>query len=470
MRQITDYFRGASVLLSDAAGSCLFLYMVSAAFRMEECSVPLVVFSGYLLALFLADDILAGIGLPVNAYLVFNLLGIGAGSFFTVKCSGFAPAYEFHTMYIWAAAAGCGIHGAAAAYFLPRSNGIVRQVDILIVLLGLYLAVAAGTGQEPDGELILVALLAAALDLWIIGRLRTGDEAAFVVQGAGAGGKLILLGLVVGSILLTGFLAGTASGQVHSAADFLLIVLCFAGDCLEAIFGVIGLVLGKIILLLMLFSPFTSGRMRENIAENVGVGTEEIAEGPSGPVPVWILAAVGAVLLAVLCVWILYACRHLRLKRRRAGESRRKVRRKSHFFEAVRRLVRQAAEAVRFEWEYLCCRKTPQGLLVLAERTVKEKELKRRRDEGPGEYMRRLARAGRQAVCQQSPEEASSLLELSFLLDRIYYGDGKAALTEADYKRYAEEIRSLCLSFRICNSSGGRREGDWRSGFGHKKH
>ena len=96
--------------------------------------------------------------------------------------------------------------------------------------------------------------------------------------------------------------------------------------------------------------------------------------------------------------------------------------------------------------------------------------MKRRRDEGPGEYMRRLARAGRQAVSQQSPEEASSLLELSFLLDRIYYGDGKAALTEADYKRYAEEIRSLCLSFRICNSSGGCREGDWRSGFGHKKH
>lgn len=289
MRRLTDYLRGVSVLLSDVAACCLTLYVISAAIKMSRFSLPLSVWAGYLLLLFLADYILAGIGLPVNLYLLINGIGIAAGSFLTVRNSLFIPRYEFHVGYAVLAAAASGIHAAVLAYRLPGSNRILRYVDILILLLGFYLYTIFWMGQEPEPQVTALTLGVMLLDMWMVGRLRTGEEGQAVIQGAGVGGRLVLAVLFAASLLLTGFLVGSASGQVKSAVDVMLVILKWAAAAVEFIFGIIGFVLGRIILFLAYLLPSTPSRARENIAMNLGMGTEEALEETGSVLPAWVI-------------------------------------------------------------------------------------------------------------------------------------------------------------------------------------
>ncbi|MGN0371440.1 MAG: hypothetical protein ACI4F3_01370 [Enterocloster sp.] len=117
-------------------------------------------------------------------------------------------------------------------------------------------------------------------------------------------------------------------------------------------FGVIGFVLEKIILLIVLLSPAAPKIARESAAMNFGFEPAETVTEAGGGIPFWVLMLLLAAGFLALVLWILYKLRHVRLKRRQIPAALRKTVRKNLFWKAVRDLIRKGAQQLRFELEY----------------------------------------------------------------------------------------------------------------------
>lgn len=449
--RISNYLRGISVLISDVAVCCLTVGLIPLLAKWEM-NAALPVWIGYLCLLFLADDLMAAFGVPMNVYLIGNGATIGLGAFLVSRCSWCVPDSVDIRLLLFICAAGTGIHGAAAACRLPGSNGILRYVDSLIVLLAFYLYAVFETGLPGNPEFLPLTLAAMALDLVMVNHLRTGEENKSVIHGAGAGGKLVLALVLTGCLTVTGIIVGLASGQVHSVVDILLVIMTYLWKIAEVIFGVIGRVLGGIILFLVMLLPATPQAARQNMMDTVQESAEEIIDSTGILLPEWVLYAVlGAAALA-LAGWVMYQLRHTTLRRKIIKKSHHRMVRKSYLLPALLALCRRIRERLAFECAYRCCRKTPQGLFVLAERIGKQKKLGRRVHESPGEYMRRLdlvlkaqqeSSSGAAAGEKGTSYDDCSLAYLGEMLDRIYYAGQHCELTPEEYGNYVQKLRTI---------------------------
>lgn len=421
--RIWDYLRGFSVILSDIV-LCGLMFMLIPLLMHCDMTLALRLWIGAAALQLLIGNWTAVLGVSWSVYLVVQSMAIAAVTIAAVYGSWF-PVYEADMRVLLAACTiVTGLHSAYVSYRLPGSNGIMRFVDLLIVVTTFYLYAAFQMKVSGDPKIVTAALIALALDLLVVNHLRTGGEDGNVIRGAGAGSKLALAAILLGCLLVTGMIVGMASGQVHSAVDVLLLVLQGIYQVLSVIFGAIGHVLALIILFLVALFPAAPQAARENAAEQLGQEVETLLEETGMTIPPWVFGTVLAVVLLALAGWALYQLRDVRVRRISRKVHRRKVVRKSHLLEALAAAARRIWERLVFEWEYLRHRNSPQGLLVLAERVGRQNHLIRRPDESPGAYIRRLSDAS-----EQSETTADRLEQLAKLLDQIFYR-GKTDLPE----------------------------------------
>ena len=446
LERIWDYLRGISVLLSDAAISCLVLILVPVVMDWEF-QMALTVWLVWLCMQFLINNLMMIVTVPVNLYLIFNGIAIAVGSFLVFRYS-FCSQYEIEMLgFLAAAAAGTGIHSAVMAWRLPGSNGILRYVDTIIVVLAFYLYAVYSTGYPVHSDILALALAAMILDLFAVNQLRTGAESGAVIQGSGTGGKILLFLLAFGCLGITGIVVGVASGQVHSLVDLLLAVLKSLWSVVSVVFIILEAILKRVILFMVMFLPATPDSARETVMMSFQEDMEDIAEYTGITVPVWVLQLVAAAALLLLAGWILYQFRGSRIQRSRQLVKKRKTVRKNYFFSAVRELLRRLAEQIHMELTYLRYRKTPQGLLLFAERIGKQNGIGRCKSESPGAYVRRLA-----AVLESREQEADQnenrhyeydLMLLADHLDRIFYAGESLVLEPQAYRDYLQQLRSI---------------------------
>lgn len=505
MGRMTDLVRGLGVLLSDVALASLMVLLIPVITR-QEIAIGYQVWMGCLALQFVLSYGMVNLGISMNLFLVFQTAAVAAGAYLTYRSSvclepldmgaamAAAPGEPRSAMvFLVLCVAASGVHGGWMAYRLPSSNTVLRYVDCLVVALAFYLYAVYGTQLPQDRTLVALSLTAMFLDLLTVNRLRTREECPFVIQGAGNGARLMLFILFAACLLLTGGIVGLASGQIHSLVDVLLVILAGIWRVVYALAGAVGMVLGYMLLFLIALLPNAPPGARTRATELVSQGAEELEEYVDSAVPLWVVQLLLAVGAAACVLALLYQFRHIRLKAVRLQTRRRKVVRRSHVLQALAALAAQALAWLRFEISYLRHRKTPQGLLVLAERTGRRLRLCRGPGESPGAYLRRLAEyqgmehdrvqvvpagQGRQPAlagefcqeqsvpvagfcqeqsvpaagfCQEQPapaegfcqEQPADLKTLAESLDRMYYRNEEIRLDTREYKEYAKQIRSL---------------------------
>ena len=483
MGRIMDIVRGLSVLLSDLALASLTALLIPVITR-QEITIGYQVWIGCLALQFVLSYGMMNTGISMNLYLVFQVVAVAAGAYFTYQSSACLETLDMGSVmaaapgeprsamvYLMLCVAASGIHSGWMAWRLPSSNTVLRYVDCLIVALAFYLYAVYGTEMIQDATLVGLSLAAILLDLLTVNQLRTREECPFVIQGAGNGARLMLLVLFVVCMLVTGGIVGLAFGQVHSLVDLLLVILAGIWRVVYAVAGAVGMVLGYILFFVIALLPNAPPGARTRAAELVSQGTEKLEEYVGSAVPPWVVWLVLAVLAVAGVLVLLYQFRHIRLKAVRLQRGRRKVVKKSHVLSALAALAAGAMARIRFEIRYLRHRKTPQGLLVLAERTGKHLHLGRGPGESPGGYLRRLAEYQNRSSGQTSPgqgrqkeqpvqegpllqegrslqgeeppvqEHPPSLKVLAEHLDRIYYRNEKIRLDTREYQEYGYSSR-----------------------------
>jgi len=441
MQRLAEIIRGISVLLSDVALACLMLMLVPLLLH-RQVPAGYGVWLLYLAVQFLVSYGMLAAGTGMNLYLTVSAAMIGAGTFFTCRAfSGLlavagSTGMEGLLWCIGICAAATGVHGAWMAYRLPGANGILRYVDCLAAAIAFYLYTAYETGEAGDQALLGISLAAVFLDLFAVNQLRTGEECPSVIQGAGSGGKLLLGLIFLLCLAVTGGIVGLASGQVHSLVDVLLVILAGIWRILSAVLEAFALVLGYVILFVLALLPNAPAAAQEKAAAMVWEGADAVAESAGALLPAWVWQVLLAAGLAAGIGAVFYGFRHVKLRRTVVRKKTRRVVRKSHFWESVGRLAGQVRDWLWFQWSYLRCRRTPQGLFILAERTGRRLHMKRRMAESPGAYVRRLA-----AV--QAASSDFSLEELARMLDGAFYGGQDIRLTAEEYAGYRRQVKYL---------------------------
>ncbi len=450
MGRLAELIRGIGVLLSDVALICLMLMLIPLLAHFDFY-IGYRTWLLYLVLLFLAAYGMMTAGANMAFYLAAMGIMIFAGTYFSCReafeltsDSVDAHAMEEMLMGLGFGAAATGIHGAWMAYRLPGSNGILRYVDCLIVAFAFYLYTAYETGENGDQILIVISLAAVLLDLLAVNQLRTGEECPSVIQGAGTGGKLLLGLIFLLCLAAAGGIVGLASGQVHSLVDILLVILGVIWRVVSAILEGISMVLAYLILFLVALLPNAPPMAQERVAGIVQEGTDAVEETAGTLLPLWVWQLLLAAGLVAGIAALLYSLRNVKLKQIAVHVRKKKILRKSYFWESFYSLARRLGSWLWFRWNYLRFRKTPQGLFILAECTGRKIKLKRLQSESPGAYVRRLAK---QPQSEQLPAEAAetgfSLEALAGILDQVFYGGKEIGLTAAEYDGYRKQIRGL---------------------------
>lgn len=432
MKHVSEYMRGMSVLLSDVAIAFLVLMLFPLAWGWEF-RIAAGCWIAVLAVQFLADYLMIYHGTSMNFYLVFNTAVVAAGSFLTLYFSSCIPANTSLMVFLGTCVVLTGCHCALAAYQMPGSNQMVGYVDALIVVFALYLYFSYQTAGVYDGVCVIVTFAAVILNFLSINHLRTGSEAGHVIQGAGAGGKMILVVILLGSLLITAVVVGLASGQIHSLVDLFLYVMQRVWNMLAVIGGFVGEILMVLILLIVMIFPSTPSSARQELWMQVKEEVAEQTEVAESVLPDWVQWLFFALLLAVLAGVILYQFRGVKIGQRRRVRNKKKIVRKSWLWAALKAYWRRIKESLEFEIQYQRHKKTPQGLLVLAERIGRQNHLEREAQESPGAYLRRLG-----AVM-----DAGEFFELAQMLDEIYYAGKQRKLTDVEYNRYASKIQDI---------------------------
>lgn len=440
MRGLREFPRCYAALASDVALGAAVLGFWPVFAIGSRIQIPLGIWLLFLGVQLCVNLVLLERGCSVNGYLIWNgLLSLAAtyGIAGRAFCVPEDPGFPFLTGFLVFCTA---VHGGAAAWYLPKDNGLLRYVDVLIAVTAFYLY-AAFQLDFPSGEYSLVlgaACGAAALDLLAVSRLRTREDEAAVIRGSGAGGKLILALVALGIVLVTALLMGAASGQVHSLVDAALLVLSFVGKIIGAVGNGILFVLGGIVLIFIWLFPSTPDGVKDQLQETVTAQAEEVIAETGLVLPAWLWWTVCALVLAVCCGWILKQLKGVRIRRLRQPGRQRDVVRKNHAWSALKGLLKTLWAAGLFEYQYRTHKNTPEGLLIYAERLGRKRRLGRRKAESPGGYLRRLAEVSQEAEGNEKAENA--LRELAELLDRAYYGT-RPELTGERCREYRSALR-----------------------------
>lgn len=430
--RMTELLQGMSVLISDAAAVVLVLAVLPLCLQLDFY-VPIWLWLGILCGQFLIGYTLLSIGTSVNFYLIFQGIAMAGSCIWMLRTSYCNPGWENMSWFLGLSVLAVSAHCAFVSWRLPEANQILRYVDVLIVLLAFFLYTEFYLNRQASSMYTVLPLAAMLLNLWTISRLRTAGDQEHVIQGAGTGGKLLLAVIGAGCLLLTAAIVGFGSEEVHSTVDVLLVLLKYVWAVVTLFFRIVGTILAGILLFFIWLLPAAPRAARENVQVMVQENVEEMTELAERVIPLWVFAALGLVFALGLIGWILYQYRGKSLKRIRRVSRKRKLVRKSRLWEAVRAFLRKLADDLSFQWQYLRYRKTLQGLFVLAERTGRQKHVPRKKNESPGEYVRRLAEQTDEAL----------LRALADSLDRIWYAGEEESLTREEYERYEHVLRQL---------------------------
>ncbi len=447
MEWIGEYIRGMGVLLSDIALICLVLGLMPLGFDWD-LYVALPYWTGFLALQFLVNHLAMVAGMSVNLYLVFNSVALAVGTCLTVRNSYCYPCNIEMMIVLGTCVVFTGIHSAYAAYHLPDSNRILEKVDRLIGVFVFYLFMEFLAGSQTRMDFVGLTLIALVLNLLAVNQLRTGGEQGNVICGAGTGGKLMILMIIAGCLCVTAGIVGKASGQVHSAVDMFIMFLGYVWSILSVLFRILGAILGRIFLLIAMLLPSMPPQARASLQMTMKEEIMEVAEETGFDVPLWVFQLLLAIAVVVLVGYILYQLRGKRIQRVRRNVRKRNVIRKSRFFAALRERLLRLRDQLELEWNYRRYRKTPEGLLILAERVGQRNRLKRQLNESPGEYIRRFAaelddQTRKGGISESNDADKIHLPELACQLDQIYYGGRKCELNPAVYDRYARQIQAL---------------------------
>lgn len=433
--RITELLRGVSVLVSDISAACLLLVLIPLEFQWDF-SVAIPLWLGVVCLQFLIGYAMLSAGTAVNRYLVFHGAAIVGSCVLVLRYSYCNPGWDSMRWFLGMFVLAAGVHSAVASWRLPESNHILRYVDAQIILLAFYLYTEFRSGHQGSAEYTVLPLAAMFLDLLTVNRLRTGGEQENVIHGAGTGGKLLLAVIGAGCLVLTAVIVGRGAEEIHTAVDVLVVFLGYLWSVVNLFFYIVAVILAGIILIFAWLLPSTPQAARENMQEMVQENVEVVAELAEEAIPLWVFELLGILPLLGIAGWILYRYRGKTLKRIKRISRRRNVVRKSRLFAALKEVLRNLRERLVFEVNYRRYRKTPQGLFVLAERTGKRCKLPRKKQESPGEYLRRLE-------SELGMGEAKSLCQLAGLLDRIWYAGQDCALEPEEYKRYVKVIQNI---------------------------
>ena len=439
MDRIRDYLRGSSVLLSDAAVICLIVYMIPTCTEIRTISVAVPVWAGFILLQMAADYLMTSAGISFNLYLLINGAGVLAGTYFTVASSFCSGGFPLFSVLLACSVAGVGAHGAAAAWRLPSANTLLRYVDGLVILLAFYLYAVFSTQLDPGKDVFVLTVSAVFLGLFCVNQIRTREEGVSVIQGSGAGSKLVLAAISAGIVAVTGVVTGAASGQVHSVVDALLMIAKSVGKILAVIFGAAGFLLEKILMLLARLLPDAPQEAGETVKSVILEEAEEATETGIFRIPDWVLAAFLIGILFLTVCYILYRFRNMKIKRSANVKEPKTILRKNYFWPAFADAGRQLADMIWFECCYRKYQKTPEGLFICVERIGRKKKIPRRKDESPGGYLRRIAGYLR----SENGGSESAMEALAGILDQIYYGSVQRPCGKEETAQYVEAVKRL---------------------------
>lgn len=326
------------------------------------------------------------------------------------------------------------LSGGVCAYAvqkLPGSDVFVRLGDTLIIAMTCYLSAAFFLGDALIMPILTLALCAFGACLMTTAQLRAGGESDSVIRGTGAGGLLVLAALFFVCLLLCCALLTLSNGHVESFVSFLLAVWTFAARIIRRAFELF-------VYMIALFAPkpvhYNYASMQEEAPAVIMGGTNIDAQMPQWVIYIFIA---GFVLLALSVVAaILWLLRGTKLSRRKARRARR-VTRQSKMLSALRERLCALKEHIAFETAYRHNRRTPQGLYVLAVRTCRTKQLKKRPSESPGAYIRRL----HGVLLEKSG--MSTLDALAGKLDRILYAGESVPLSHGESDAFAAQIAAV---------------------------
>lgn len=418
--------------LSLAALSALLLALMLSLYDIERSMLLAVpVWIALLAAQSAANECLVSRGSTMLAFAAVNGLLYIFGVRALVAHTVFIPGSQGFPVFLAVLACGVGLFGMWAAQHTPGSNLFVRFADALIAAIALYMGCAFGLGKAFLFPVLAFALGALALDVALAASLRAGGESDSVVRGSGAGGLIVLGAMLMLCLAAAGGLLSLADGHIDSLVHLLsLLWQAFCRFLLAAV-----TVFARILAFL---SPKPKMERAIYAADDYALpvsGGIAPIEGPAWLPYVFLGAlAVGALLLIAALIRMLHGTK---LSRTRAVRRRRKVTRTSHFFSALRALLLTLAERIRFEFLWRTHRHTPEGLLILAQRTGRLHRLPRRKSESGGAYLRRVHAA---LLAHSLP---SSLDRLADTLDAVLYGGASVRLSPEDAAEYERQILRL---------------------------
>lgn len=436
--RMTELLQGISIVVSDIAAAALLLILIPFGMQLDFY-VPFWLWLGVACLQFLLSYLLLSMGTSVNVYLIFQGIAMMGSCVLLLHTSSCNPGWENMCWFLGFFVLAVSIHAAAAAWRLPEANQLLRYVDVLVVLLTFFLYTEFYVDRQAERVYTVLPLVSMLLNLWTISRLRTAGEQENVICGAGTGGKLLLFLICGCCLLLTAGMVGFGSEEVHSTVDVLLVLLRCLWAAVALFFRIVGAVFAGILLFFLWFLPGTPRAAQENIQAAVRENVEKAVNLTERVIPLWFFALLGILCALGFLGWILYQCRGKRVKAVRRQVKKRRVVRKCRLFEALKAFFYAGKERIIFEWKYWRFRKTPQGLFVLAEREGRKRHLARNRNEGPGEYVRRLSEQG---FLEDAPQK-KILHQLAEALERIWYAEEKITLSFADYKKCEKAIREL---------------------------
>lgn len=430
--RLGNILRIFTAAIADAALTMLLVVLMLSLYDMERTVYPaLGVWAMLLLIQAAAAELLAERSPSMLPYVLIHAALALACRHYVLKGTVFVPGSRgFPVMLGILIVAGCA-HSAFAAHKLPGSDFFVRMTDALVISTGLYLFAAFSMGRAFHMQVLLFVAASFVLLIITTASLRAGGESDSVVRSTGAGGWLVLGALLVFCLLFTSALLSLGGSHVNSLVGVISALW-------QAFTRMLSAGLKALAYFLALF--IRPGPMRREYAASDSAALPELAAGDAEPPPAWmagVMFAFFALLILAAAAAILWALHRTKFSRRSAKRRRRRVERKSHFFSALHALIARIASRISFELACFFGRRTPQGLLVLAQRTGTLHKLPRKRSESGGAYLRRL----HGVLTEQN--EPSSLDQLAGILDAIFYGGGRITLSRAEYEAYAQQIRKI---------------------------